>query len=124
MVKPENLIPKEKMVQILSDLAMVNAAKVVNPQILRNHDINPTDYIFTKYSIDSIQFVESDRYYASIPDEHEAIYIEVEAILEVEKERAVAIKRVKDSLKTIDKKTPRKELTAKDSLPKIDGKKK
>lgn len=121
MDKPENLIPKEKMILILNDLAIVNAAKLTNPQILRNHDIDPTAYIFEKYDIDSLKFVESDRYYASIPEEHEEIYVAVEAKLEAEKERMSKIKKVKDSLKAVEMKIQKK---AKDSLAKNAGKKK
>ena len=124
MDKPANLIPKEKMVLILNDLAIVNAAKVTNAQILRKHDIEPTTYIFTKYGVDSIQFVESDRYYASIPEEHEEIYTAVEAKLEAEKERITQAKKIKDSLKAAEAKATPKGLIPKDSLPKKDGKKK
>lgn len=122
MVRPENLIPKEKMVLILNDLAVVNAAKVTNAQVLRKHNIEPTTYIFTKYGIDSLQFVESDRYYASIPEEHEEIYIAVEAKLEAEKDRMAEAKKVKDSLKAIDMKATKNGLVPKDSLPKNDDK--
>ncbi len=124
MEKPENLIPKEKMVLILNDLAVVNAAKITNAQVLRNHNIEPTEYIFTKYGIDSIQFVESDRYYASIPEEHEEIYTAVEAKLEAEKERIVTLKKIRDSIKATEMKATRKGLVPKDSLPKNADKKK
>lgn len=124
MEKPKNLIPKEKMVLILNDLAIVNAAKVTNAQILMQHDIEPTTYIFTKYGIDSVQFVESDRYYASVPEEHEEIYMAVEAKLEAEKERIAEVKRIKDSIKAAKVKATRKGLVPKDSLPKNGDKKK
>ncbi len=124
MDKPENLIPKEKMILILNDLAIVNAAKVTNAQVLRDHKIEPTEYIFTKYGIDSVQFVESDRYYASVPEEHEEIYTAVEAKLEAEKERIVTAKKIRDSLKATEMKATRKGLVTKDSLPKKDDKKK
>ncbi|MFK7812873.1 MAG: DUF4296 domain-containing protein [Maribacter sp.] len=122
--EPDNLIPKEKMILILNDLAIANAAKVTNSEILRNHEIEPTNYIFVKYAIDSIQFVESDRYYASIPEEHEEIYMAVEAKLETEKDRIANAKKVRDSLKALDMKATKKGLMPKDSLPKNDGKKK
>ena len=116
MDKSENLISEEKMIEILNDLALVNAAKTANVAILRKHDINPTNYIFEKYNIDSLQFVESDRYYASIPEEHEAIYVAVEAKLKAEKDRFVAAKKLKDSLAVIERKVKVKKAKAKDSL--------
>jgi len=124
MEKPENLIPKEKMILILNDLAIVNSAKVMNAKILIQNGIEPTDYIFEKYNIDSLQFVESDRYYASIPEEHEEIYIEVESKLEIEKKRLQEIKKINDSIKTMERKANRKSRTTKNSPLKNDGKKK
>jgi len=121
--KPKNLIPKEKMVLILNDLAIVNAAKVTNAKILTQYGIEPTEYIFKKYDIDSIQFVESDRYYASMPEEHEEIYVAVETKLEDEKERIVVTKKISDSLKAAEKKANSKGLITKDSLSKNRGRK-
>lgn len=122
MEKPDNLISKEKMIEILNDLAIVNAAKATNVAILSKYDIEPTNYIFEKYNIDSLQFVESDRYYASIPEVHEEIYIAVEAKLEVEKERIKLVKKTKDSLTALKKKELRKKKRTKDSLLKNSGK--
>lgn len=117
MEKPNNLIPKDKMVNILNDLAILNAAKSTNVAILRNHNIDPMQYIFTKYEIDSLQFVESDRYYASIPEVHEKIYIEVEAKLTQEEERLSLVKRDRDSIKRVKNEASRLQKKAlKDSL--------
>lgn len=125
MEKPENLISREKMIDILNDLALVNAAKTTNPAILIENGIDPTTYIFTKYAIDSLQFVESDRYYASIPEEHEKIYRAVEARLETEKNRIEKLRKIKDSIKAIEMKAANKKAKiVKDSLLKNDGKKK
>lgn len=122
--KPDNLIPKDKMVEILNDLAILNAAKASNVMILRNHDIEPMQYIFAKYAIDSVQFVESDRYYASIPEEHEKIYIAVEAKLEQEEKRLLNIKEERDSIKGVKIEASRlKKKTLKDSLLQIGNKK-
>jgi hypothetical protein len=124
MEKPENLIPEAKMVEILNDLAIVNAAKVTNIQVLRDNDIEPMQYIFVKHGIDSLQFVESDRYYASIPELHEEIYIEVEEKLEVEKEQLTAEKKIRDSLKVMERQAAKdKTKQVKDSLQESAGKK-
>jgi hypothetical protein len=124
MDKPENLIAKDKMILIFNDLAILNAAKSTNMAILRKHEIEPTSYIFEKYDIDSLQFVESDRYYASIPEEHESIYRAVEAKLTIEKDRQAEIKKVKDSLETLEKEIARTKQMTKDSLRKIENMKK
>ncbi|WP_047247192.1 DUF4296 domain-containing protein [Maribacter thermophilus] len=102
--KPENLIPKDEMVLILKDMAILNAAKSTNMGILKDHEIEPTAYIFEKYKIDSIQFVESDRYYASLPVEYESIYTQVESLLDEQKTLMEEKKKIKDSLELVEKK--------------------
>ena len=98
--KPENLIAKEQMADILYDLAIINAAKKINPNYLIERNIESMPFIFKKYGIDSAQFSRSDIYYASIPEEYEAIYKNVEARLEKEKSEFDEIKsKVSDSVK-------------------------
>jgi len=99
MQKPENLIPKEEMVEILSDMAIVNSAKSTNIGLIRDNNIDPTEYVFEKHGIDSIRFVESDRYYASVPAEYEAIYTEVESRLTKQKKELEDSKKLSDSLR-------------------------
>jgi|SRR6056297_960317 len=102
--EPDNLIPEDKMVQILKDMAIVNAAKSTNMGILKDNDVEPTSYVFEKYEIDSLQFVESDRYYASLPLKYEAIFTEVEAQLEEKKTYLDEQKKINDSLKLLESK--------------------
>lgn len=85
--KPANLIARDKMTDILYDLAMINAAKAINPNILEENGVDPMLYVYQKYKIDSVQFVKSDIYYASIPVEYETLYKEVERRLDMEKTR-------------------------------------
>jgi hypothetical protein len=96
--KPQNLIPEDKMVSILKEMTVVNAARSTNLYILKENGVEPTAYVFKKYDVDSIQFVESDRYYASLPSVYESIYVKVEALLEKEKEQVERIVKIKDSL--------------------------
>ncbi|MDE3742990.1 DUF4296 domain-containing protein [Maribacter polysaccharolyticus] len=120
--KPDNLIPKDQMVGILNDLAIMNAANNANASKLEENNIDPTNFVFEKYGIDSLQFVSSDTYYASMPKEYEEIYTEVEALLELEKERITEEKRIQDSLllQSKTKKSPvknREPKKATDTLP-------
>jgi len=97
--KPDNLIPEDKMVAVLTDLAIVNAAKSTNISVLHDNNIEPMEYIYNKYDIDSLQFVESDFYYASLPKgAYERIYKKVEAKLEKETEVVEEAKMLRDSL--------------------------
>jgi len=120
--KPENLIPEDKMTAILYDISLLNAGRIINESILNEYDIEPMGYIYTKYGIDSLQFVKSDTYYASIPTAYEAIYTKVKDKLEkdekfFEDER----KRKQDSLMEAKEKLnpglKKKPIKVKDSLP-------
>jgi len=114
---PENLIPKEKMTNILYDLALLNAANSTNPNALKNNSVETMPYLFEKYSIDSVQFSQSDLYYASVPLEYESIYETIQSRLEKEinvydderqkKTEAAREKadKVRDSLKKLSKNT-------------------
>ena len=84
---PVNLISKEKMIDILYDMAIINAAKINAPQVMEDRNFAPMQYIYNKYEIDSIQFVSSDLYYASKPLEYEDIYEKLEERIKKEKER-------------------------------------
>ena len=114
--KPDNVIAKEDMVGIISDLTLMNAAKSTNITIFRDNDIDPTEFIFSTYGIDSLQFVESDKYYASMPLEYEAIYLEVTSKLEKEAKRLEKAKKLADSLKAV-------ELKSKKSIKNLQSKK-
>jgi len=83
--KPENLIPKETMASILYDLAVLNATKSAAEHKMKEANINVMEFLYEKYQIDSVQFAQSDLYYASVPLEYQSIYENVEAILNEEK---------------------------------------
>lgn len=97
--KPVNLISKKKMIDILYDLAIIDAAKSSGPRIIENKNFDPMEFIYNKYEIDSMQFVSSDLYYASIPLEYEDIYKKIEDRIIKEKERFEKLgEKKKDSL--------------------------
>lgn len=62
--KPDNLIPEGDMVTILIDLSLLSSAKGVNRKILENEGISPEEYVYKTHNIDSLQFLNSNRYYA------------------------------------------------------------
>lgn len=96
--KPENLIPEDKMVLILKEMAVLNAAKATNLGKLKDNGIEPTTFIFEKYKIDSAQYVDSDRYYSSLPLVYESFYKQVELRLEKQRVDLEADKKLRDSL--------------------------
>ena len=101
--RPDNLIPEDKMVLIIKEMAIINAAKGTNIGQLKDHGIEPTTLLFEKFDIDSAQFVDSDRYYASKPLLYETMYKDVEASLEEQRIKLEADKKVNDSINLLKK---------------------
>lgn len=73
--KPKNLIEKDKMVNIIYDLAILEAARTQNASV-QNYP-KPTEFIKNKYKIDSLTFAKSTQYYASDIKEYKKMYDEV-----------------------------------------------
>ncbi len=82
---PENLISKEKMVDIIYDMTLINVAKGVNKSILENNGITPEQYLFNKHSIDSMLFAKSNEYYSYDLKTYQTIYDNVKIKLEKNK---------------------------------------
>ncbi|WP_036157043.1 DUF4296 domain-containing protein [Maribacter forsetii] len=114
--KPDNLIPEDKMVLIIKEMAIVNAAKATNLSKLRENGVEPTSFIFAKFEIDSAQFVDSDRYYASKPLRYENMYKKVESDLEDQRLKLEAEKKVRDSLSVAEKSKKDIDIKKKDSV--------
>jgi hypothetical protein len=72
--KPMNLLDEDQMVAILYDLYLVNAIKSSKMNYIQERDITSANYIFQKYKVDSLQFSQSDLYYASDIEEYERLY--------------------------------------------------
>ena len=83
--QPENLISKEKMVDIIYDMTLINVAKGVNKSILENNGIIPEQYLFNKHSIDSMLFAKSNEYYSYDLKTYKTIYDNVKIKLEKNK---------------------------------------
>ena len=93
--KPKNLIDENVMTDILYDLSIMEAIKSQNPYAPQNQSMNPKDYIFKKYKIDSLQFATSNRYYVSQIEEYKKMYEQVNERLEKEKKAADSLVLIK-----------------------------
>lgn len=79
--KPNNLIEKDKMVDILYDISLLEAIKSQNINGgISNKNANA--YLYKKYKIDSIQFAQSNKYYAADVEEYKKMFEEVKTRLE------------------------------------------
>lgn len=108
--KPDNLISKEKMVNVLIDMAVMSSAKSVNKKIIEKNGIIPDKFIYKKNNIDSITFAQSNAYYAFDIKKYEAIYKSVKDSLRVLRDKYKAIdlkekaeKKVKDSIRKLQR---------------------
>lgn len=85
--KPDDLIEKNKMVDILFDVFVFNAAKGTDKRILETNNVTPDVYIYKKYQIDSLQFVKSNNYYAYDIKVYEEMIGKVEAKIKAAKDK-------------------------------------
>ncbi len=100
--KPAKLIPEDKMVEILYDINLLQALRNTNYSVYTQENINPEEYIYKKYSIDSLQFAESNQYYITDVDNYEKLLDKVIAKVNEEKTKYNADSlRVKRPKRTI-----------------------
>lgn len=85
--KPDNLISKDKMVEVLYDMAILSAAKGIDKRTLENKGIQPQEMVFQKHGIDSLQFAQSNNYYAFDLKTYQALYNRVKLRLQDDKNR-------------------------------------
>lgn len=83
--KPERLIAEETMEAIIYDLVLLEAIKNNQPMVLENKGVNPYNYIYTKYQIDSLQWVHNNKYYASDVKNYKHMFDRVRKKIEAEK---------------------------------------
>jgi hypothetical protein len=109
--KPDNLISKSDMVDILIDSKILGSANMANKRVMEKHGVDIDTYLFKKHNIDSLQFALSNAYYTFHIEEYSEIYTQVEDSLKAlkifyeeleKKEEAEArAKRKLDSLEVI-----------------------
>lgn len=111
--EPKRLIEKGKMIDIMYDLSLLDAMKYQNPLSLDSINSDPKKFILRKYKVDSLQFAQSNIYYAADYDTYKDMYDEIGKRLAV-KQRAV------DSIVKIEQKKAEKKnklkLKLKDSI--------
>jgi ABC-type phosphate transport system auxiliary subunit len=94
--KPKNLIERNKMVDIIYDLVILEAAKSQVSGVQSYP--KATKFIKEKYKIDSLTFAQSTQYYASDLKEYKKMYDEVKERLNAENKKLNGGKLVKENL--------------------------
>ena len=88
--KPENLMTHTQMVYFLTDVNIINASRGYRTLDGTTYVTVHDSTLYSKHHVDSLQFANSNAYYASRPKEYIKIFEAVEK----------HITRVKDSLDT------------------------
>jgi hypothetical protein len=112
--EPKRLIEKEKMIDIMYDLSLLEAIKYQNPLSLDSVNSDPKNFVLKKYKVDSLQFAQSNIYYAADYNMYKEMYDEIGKRLAVN-ERAV------DSIVKIEEKKAAKAAKAAAKKNKIKG---
>ncbi|SHI95241.1 DUF4296 domain-containing protein [Flavobacterium haoranii] len=75
--KPDNLLPEDKMIDIIYDIAILQAADNYKPINLSDAGVKVNNYIYKKYNIDSTTYYQNHKYYASDVNNYKKIYKKV-----------------------------------------------
>lgn len=116
--KPDNLIDKKVMADILYDMSILVALKYQGSDSLIAYGINPKTYIFKKYKIDSLQLAKSTAFYAADYREYKKMFDNLNDRLKKEKLRIdlIVMKEAKKEAKKEIELKKAKEKKVQDSI--------
>jgi hypothetical protein len=100
--KPKPLLEQSKMVELISDLVILDATMSVNSKTLEDVKVIPSKFIFQKYKLDSAQIAANLRYYNQDITQNKELYLQVKTRVEYLKNNYDSIKTLKDSLRRIE----------------------
>ncbi len=83
--KPDHFIEEEMMTNILYDLTLFEVIKSQRKFDSVTNWVGGKEYVYNKYGIDSLQFVESHQYYISQIDTYKKMYDQVNERLQSKK---------------------------------------
>lgn len=107
--KPDNLVPKDEMVNILTDMFLASGGEnIKNLQLQRK--VNYFPLVYEKYQIDSTRFKESNFYYVSRIDDYQEIIDKVDKKLKELRALNQEEMEARDSIKKMERRKSREEL--------------
>lgn len=83
--KPKNLIDKNKMELIMQDMMLMRSISRNYQSFIKEKNWFGDKYIYEKYSIDSVQLLDSQEYYAKSPK----IYLEIHKNIKFNMEKLI-----------------------------------
>ena len=118
--KPKNLIAKDKMADVLTEAYLANAARSVDNKSLVVRGVEMDSLIYTKFGIDSLQFVKSNDYYSASANSYLEIFQRVEDNLKSLEKNLDSIRELNYNKQDTVPKEPvqnKMNMLSKDSLP-------
>lgn len=94
--EPKGLIERGKMIDIMYDLSLLEAMKYQNPLSLDSVDADPKKFVYKKYKVDSLQFAQSNIYYASDYEKYKDMFDELSKRLAVQQRATDSIVKIED----------------------------
>ena len=94
--KPENLIPRDQMVEILVDMQLALGAKSIK-NIDGNKSVEYMHLVYEKHKIDSARFAESNFYYMTNIDEFNKVLRKTKSKIQAMKKEYEDIRKKQDS---------------------------
>ena len=107
--EPAKLIEKGKMIDIMYDLSLLDAMKYQNPLSLDSVQTDPTRFILKKYKVDSLQFAQSNKYYATDYETYKEMFDEIGKRIAVNQRAADSIVKIEDKKAAKEKKNKDKD---------------
>jgi hypothetical protein len=120
--EPKRLIEKEKMIDIMYDLSLLEAMKYQNPLSLDSVNADPKNFVLKKYKVDSLQFAQSNIYYASDYNTYKEMYDEIGKRLAVEQRAVDSIVKIEEKKAAKIAKAAAKKNAAKKNKVKVNPK--
>jgi hypothetical protein len=116
--QPAKLIEKDKMIDIMYDLSLLEAMRYQKPLSLDSIENDPTKFILKKYKVDSLQFAQNNMYYASDYENYKDMFDQVNKRISVNQRAADSLAKIdeKKAAKETKKKAPE---VSKDSVKKV-----
>lgn len=111
--KPEKLLSKSEMKDLLYDMVLLDAASGVNEKRLKDLDIKMFDFLSKKYKLDSNELKQNIQYYNMKFDDNLEIYEQVKDSISRLEQSYDSITKARDSLKKLERKR-------RDSIRKLD----
>ena len=122
--KPDDLIQKDLMIELIGQMQIANAARS-SKNLNKERSLEYMSLVYNKYGIDSARFARSNFYYSTKIDEYKKMMQQVKADLNQLKKHQDVIVKESDSLKRINSRTiiseKKKERLLKDSIKPIDA---